>query len=131
MLNQAGFTCEFVNLTNKHRACQCILVHVVFKTRREELQQMRDGLDSVSLLQFLQISESCVKFVFPLQSEVKVQLPDFLRKIDATWLSTLDGVHQTVVKWFTQYVTEIFQSNSGNVRPICIILHSFANNFQT
>jgi hypothetical protein len=84
---------------------------------------MRDGLDSVSLLQFLQISESCVKFVFPLQSEVKVQLPDFLRKIDATWLSTLDGVHQTVVKWFTQYVTEIFQSNSGNVRPICIILH--------
>lgn len=107
MLNQAGFTCEFVNLTNKHRACQCILVHVVFKTRREELQQMRDGLDSVSFLQFLQISESCVKFVFPLQSEVKVQLPDFLRKIDATWLGTLDGVHQTVVKWFTQYVTEI------------------------
>jgi hypothetical protein len=84
---------------------------------------MRDGLDSVSLLQFLPFSESCVKFVFPLQREGEVQLPDFLRKIDATWLSTLDGVHQTVVKWFTQYVTEICQSNSGNVRPICIIVY--------
>ena len=115
LLTQAGLTCELVNMTNKHRACQYIIVHVVFKTRREELQQMRCGLESVSPMQFLQINNSCIKYVFPLQNEVTVHLSMFLRKIDATWFNTLDGVHTTVVEWFKQYATEVDQSDSGMV----------------
>lgn len=51
--------------------------------RKEELEQMRCGLESVSLIQFLQINHSCIKHVFP------------------------------VVEWFKQYVTEVDQSDSG------------------
>jgi late competence protein required for DNA uptake (superfamily II DNA/RNA helicase) len=43
LLAQAGFANELVTLKNKHRACQCTIVHVVMKTRIEELQQLRDG----------------------------------------------------------------------------------------
>ena len=82
---------------------------------REELQQMRCGLESVSLMQLLQINHSCIKYVLPLQNEVTVHLSMFLRKIDATWLNTLDGVHKTVVEWFKQYTTEVDQCDSGMV----------------
>lgn len=115
MLTQAGFTCELVNMTNRHRACQCIIVHVVFKTRREELQQMRNGLESVSIMQFLQISGKCVKYVFPLQNEVKIELSDILQKINGNWLKTLDSFHAKIMEWFAQYLKEIDQRNSGTV----------------
>ena len=35
LLTQSGFTDEFLNLSNRHRACQCIMIHSVFKIRRE------------------------------------------------------------------------------------------------
>ena len=97
-------------------------MHVVFKMHREELEQMRCGLESVSLIQFLHINHGCIKYVFPLQNEVKVHLSTFLQKIDSTWFSTLDGVHKTVVEWFKQYATEVDQSDSG-------IFIQFAFNF--
>ena len=56
LLSQAGFANELID---KYRACQCIIIHFVFKTRREELQQLRVGYESISLLQFLKMCESC------------------------------------------------------------------------
>ena len=129
MLTQAGFTFEFVNMTNRHRACQYIIIHVVFKTRKEKLEQMRCGLESVFLIQFLQINHSCIKYVFPLQNEAKVHLSTFLRKIDSTWFRNLDGVHKTVVEWFKQYVTEVDQSDSGILIPV-IFNFGFSENIE-
>ena len=37
LLMKAGFTNELVKLNNKYRACQAIILHLVFKTRKEEL----------------------------------------------------------------------------------------------
>ena len=42
LLMQAGFANELVKLNNKHRACQAIILHLVFKIRKEELDQLRN-----------------------------------------------------------------------------------------
>lgn len=65
LLTQAGFTNELVKLDNRHRACQCITIHVVFKTRREELEQLREGMESLSLIIFLQVSTGVFILYFP------------------------------------------------------------------
>jgi hypothetical protein len=72
LLAQAGFGNELVTLKNKHRACQCLIIHVVFKARNEELKQLREGLESVSLLRFLRMCRSCTKYVFPSTNYVKL-----------------------------------------------------------
>ena len=96
LLAQAGFANELVTLKNKHRACQCIAVHVVLKTRSEELRQLRDGLESISLLQFLQMCHSCIKYVFPSVEDVKLSASDIINLIDKGWLSSLIGQEEKV-----------------------------------
>lgn len=117
LLGQAGFTNEMVNLTNKHRACQCLIVHLVLKTRLEELRQLRDGLESISLLQFLQLCRSCVRFVFPSVDDITLKASDLLSLVDKDWVHNLSGVEETVMKWFTDYVTEVDQNSDpiGNI----------------
>jgi hypothetical protein len=44
LLTQAGLGNELVTLKNKHRAWQCLIIHVVFKTRNEELKQLKEVL---------------------------------------------------------------------------------------
>ncbi len=82
VLQHTGFTNELVNMTNKHRACQCLIVHLVLKTRMEEWQQLRDGLESISLLQFLQLCHGCTKFVFPSTEDMILKASDFLRLLN-------------------------------------------------
>ncbi len=89
-------------------------VHVVFKTQREELQQLRNGMESISLLQFLQLCRNCVQHVFPLEKEVTYKGAEFFSLINKTWLRSLSGLEDTVMKWFENYVTEIDEGNSGN-----------------
>ena len=123
LLGQAGFTNELVNLSNKHRACQCLIVHLVLKTRVEELQQLRDGLESISLLQFLQICHSCVCFVFPSVEDITMKASDLLNLVDKDWLNNLSGIQATVMKWFTEYVTEVDQKSdhTGNIAFQCFL----------
>lgn len=115
LLTQSGFTNEFVSLSNRHRACQCIMIHAVFKSRREELEQLREGLESISIITFLKLSAACVKYVFPLQSEVEVRKEDFLNLIDRHWVESLCGSQKTAMDWFLQYVNEINEDNAGTV----------------
>ncbi|CAB3983404.1 G2 M phase-specific E3 ubiquitin- ligase [Paramuricea clavata] len=57
LLAQAGFATEFLSPTNKDRAIQDILVHTIFKSRREEIEGLREGMDALHLLDFLRVSE--------------------------------------------------------------------------
>ena len=50
LLTEAGFANEIFTVANKYRACQCLMTHLVFRARREEIDQMRDGMESVSLI---------------------------------------------------------------------------------
>jgi hypothetical protein len=56
--------------------------------RIEELQQLRDGLESISLLQFLQLCHGCIKFVFP-SIDVTLKASDLLSLVDKDWLNNL------------------------------------------
>lgn len=119
LLAQAGFTNELVTTTNRHRACQCIIVHVVVKTRVEELQQLRDGLESLSLLQFLQLCHGCIKFVFPTVEDVSFKACDVIRLLDQETLRSLSNVQEMVLSWFKQYINEVeerqeSQDDAGN-----------------
>jgi hypothetical protein len=37
VLTEAGFVNEIVTIENKYRACQCVMTHVVFQTRKDEI----------------------------------------------------------------------------------------------
>ena len=108
LLMQAGFANELVKLNNKHRACQAIILHLVFKTRKEELDQ----LESLSVINFLKVSEGSLKYVFPLQSEAMVTKDDFLKVIE-TSVDSLEGDEEKAYDCFVQYVHEV--ANTGNV----------------
>lgn len=82
----SGF--EFVNLSNRHRACQCIMIQC-FKISRVELEQLTQGLECLSMITFLTLSKACIKFVFSVQSEVELTKEDFLSLIDKHWLDSL------------------------------------------
>lgn len=118
----SGFTNEFVNLSNRHRACQCIMIHSVFKIRREELEQLRQGLECLSLITFLILSKACIKFVFSVQSEVELTKEDFLSLIDKHWLDSLSVNQRMTMDWFLQYVNEVNQGDAGTVRLMVHIL---------
>ena len=120
LLMQAGFASELVKMNNRHRACQAIILHLVFKTRKEELDQLKPGLESLSLINFLRVSEGCLKYVFPLQSEAMVTKDDFLKVIDQS-VESLEGDEKKAYDWFVQYVNEVdkgISSNSGRVKHI-------------
>ena len=98
---QTGFVSELVKTNNRHMTCQAIILHLVFKTRKEELDQLKSGLESLSLINFLRVSEGCLKYVFPLQSEAMVTKDDFLKVIDQP-VESLEGDEKIAYDWFGQ-----------------------------
>ena len=124
LLAQAGFTNELVTMTNKHRACQSVIVHMVVKTRLEELQQLRIGMESVSLLQFLQMCHGCIKFVFPTVDDVTLKASDVLSLLEQGMLQNLSGVQEMVMNWFIQYIKEVGENREGpgkDSKPIALL----------
>ena len=82
LLAQAGFTTEFLSPTNKDRAIQDILVHTIFKSRREEIEGLREGMGALHLLNFLCVSEVSIPKVFPLDSEVTFSATDVINAVN-------------------------------------------------
>ena len=100
LLTQAGFCNELVTLQNKYGACQCIIIHVVLK-------QLREGLESVSLFQFLEMCHGCIKYAFPSVNNVKLNASDVINLINKEWLISLVGEENKVMNWFQK----IYQRN--------------------
>lgn len=103
-MTQAGFANEF--LTMKARAVQRILLHQVFKLRRDEIDAIRTGLDCVNLTEFLLMNKSCISLVFPLTSDVSYTAKDVLESIKVDLTSSTTHEIQ-VVEWFNNYVNEL------------------------
>ena len=105
------------------------MIHSAFKIRREELEQLRQGLEYMSLITFLKLSKACMKFVFPVQSEVEVTREDFLSLIDKHWLDSLSGNQKMTVDWFLQNVNEVNQGDAGTVQLMVHILWAILFDF--
>ena len=91
-------------------------------SKSEELEQLRQGLECLSLITFLELSKACIKFVFPVQSEVELTKDDFLSLIDKYWLDSLSVNQRMTMAWFLQYVNEVHQGDAGTVPLMVHIL---------
>ena len=78
LLYQSGFGNEHLTLDTKCKAVQCILFNQVFKSRRDQIEDLMAGLNSLGILDLLRTNESCRALVFPLQSEVQNSESDVL-----------------------------------------------------
>ena len=73
LLYQAGFGNECHTLGNKYKAIQCILFNQVFKSRYNEISDLKDDVgDDDDDVGILRVNEACHAFVFPLRSEVGI-----------------------------------------------------------
>ena len=93
LLAQAGFITEFISPPNKDRTIQDVILHTIFKSRREEIEGLREGMDSLQLLDFLCVSEVSVAHVFPLDSEITFSATDVINAVKHDEGSSLSG-HQ-------------------------------------
>ena len=103
---EGGFANEFVTVDSKARAVQHILLHEVFKVRRDEIDAIRMGMDSVNLIDFLFISERCIPLVFPLSNDMTYTPEDVIKciRVDEEILS----VRQVeVIEFFNKYIKEL------------------------
>lgn len=106
LLTQAGFANEFLTMDSKARAVQHILLHQVFKTRRDEIDAIRLGMDSINLTEFLSISECCIPLVFPLSSDMVYTAEDVLKRIKVD--DAILSVRQVeVTEFFKKYIKEL------------------------
>lgn len=93
-------------MDSKARAVQHILLHQVFKTRRDEIDAVRLGMDSINLTEFLSISECCIPLVFPLSSDMVYTAEDVLKRIKAD--DAILSVRQVeVTEFFKKYIKEL------------------------
>lgn len=106
LLTQAGFVNEFLTMTSKARAVQYVLLHQVFKARRDEIDAIRMGMDSITLTDFLLRSQSCIPLVFPLAKDVAYTAEDILKYIRVD-RATLPVKHFEVAEWFKQYIKDL------------------------
>lgn len=60
---------------------------------------MRDGMESVSIISFLQISEACWKVVFPASSDVQINAEAFLDRISNASLAGLSSRESETMEW--------------------------------
>ncbi|XP_031551674.1 uncharacterized protein LOC116288949 [Actinia tenebrosa] len=106
LLTQAGFANELLTLKSRGRAVQHILLHQVFKVRRDEIEDIRKGLDSVCLTELLMANEHCMKLVFPLTSDITYTANQVIDVIAADQHGSLP-LKEKVVEWFGTYIKEL------------------------
>lgn len=122
LLGEAGFTTELLSPLNKDRAIQDILIHRVFKYRREEIQGLREGMDSLHLLNFLCVSEKCIAAVFPLDAELSLTSVDLIAALKHDELDNLTQHQQLVIEWFTKYIKFLEQGKKELCTNFCYFM---------
>ena len=99
-LLQAGFAHELSSSGNKYRAIQDILVHKVFKYRRDEIDGLQKGMESLQLIKFLNAAQG-------LEADVIVTVDDIAKAIKPDDPQNMTKHQQEVVDWFMQYIKYI------------------------
>ena len=82
LLYQSGFGNECLTLDTECKALQCILFNQVFKTRRDQITALIEGLNSLGVLELLSANEACRALVFPLHSEVQISEQDVISLLE-------------------------------------------------
>lgn len=104
----SGCSMSFLNVHNKYLAVSQILKHTVLLRRLKELDDIIEGLNSVSLQKFLSVNPLVAEVVFPTVDQVKVMftfLKDVIRVPDQ-----VDHDQQRAYHFFLQYLEQRCES---------------------
>lgn len=100
----SGCSMSFLNVHNKHLAVSQILKHNVLLRRLKELDDIIEGLNSISVQKFLSVNPLVAEIVFPTVEQAEVLftfLKDVIRVADA-----LDDEQQKAYNFFLQYLQQ-------------------------
>lgn len=109
-LYQSGFGNECLTVDNKCKAVQCILFNQVFKTRRDQITALMEGLNSLGVLELLRANEACRALVFPLHSEVQISEHDVISLLEYEEHLSFKEEHGKI--WLEEYVKLL---GTGNI----------------
>ena len=98
ILDGSSRVCEWISHIEEHK---------VFKLRRDEINAIRTGLDSVNLAEFLLINESCILMVFLFTSYISYTTKDVQESFTVADETTLTAHEIQVVEWFLTYTDEL------------------------
>ena len=98
---------------------QCILFNQVFKSRRDQIEDLMAGLNSLGILELLRTNESCRALVFPLQSEVQNSESDVLGLLD--YEDDLSAQEEQVKLWFEEYIKLLARGNLNDFALLFIL----------
>ena len=119
LLYQSGFGNEHLTLDTKCKAVQYILFNQVFKSRRDQIEALMAGLNSLCILELLRTNESCRALVFPLQSEVQNSESDVLGLLD--YEHDLSAQEEQVKLWFEEYIKLLARGNLNDFALLFIL----------
>ena len=102
LLYHAGFANKSLTPQTEEKAIQCVLLHQVFRSRREQIDYLKQGLQEVLLLNLLKANPSCAEIVFSLTSEHVITAAEFLQFNQSD--SDLTEKQVQVLAWFREYV---------------------------
>ena len=115
----------------RHLVLQQILVHNVIEKRRNELEDLATGMNSLSLVSYLEAHNEMIKFVFPREAESIIDKEIVKRKICLENSNMQQG--EVFVEYLCNFIDDISQEAEGKLL-LCIInqalsvskLHSIA-----
>ena len=108
-LYQSGFGNECLTVDNKCKAVQCILFNQVFKTRRDQITALMEGLNSLGVLELLRANDACRALVFPLHSEVVMSEHDVISLLE--YEEHLSFQEEQGKMWLEEYVKLLGRGN--------------------
>lgn len=112
LLYQAGFGNQMLTQENKIEAVQCVLFHQVFKVRQEEIKDLKEGLESLSILQLLRENEKCFAAVFQAEEDVQVTANDILARLDYSHQEDAEKLKS----WFEDYIKSLEKGKTAATR---------------
>lgn len=89
---------------NRHVIAQQIMLHHVIIRRREEIQDLYDGMNEYGLVDFIKKHREFVPLLFPRFAESIINKDEFKAKIK---LEEEDSTGEHLVLWLKQYIDHI------------------------
>ena len=109
LLYQSGFGNECLTIDSKCKALQYILFNQVFKTRRDQITALIEGLNSLGVLELLRANEACGALVFPLHSKVQISEQDVISLLE--YEEHLSYQEEQGKIWLEEYVKLLGRGN--------------------
>ena len=104
-----GYSHAFITSNNKNVVAFEVMVYIVVFKRIREMEQLRQGIASLSFSTLLRKSQSLVQFLFPAEAEFVISI-DILKKIIKSDPKTDDA--KNTLEFFICYL-EVSERKEG------------------